>query len=511
MSFDLSLFVSTSSSASASFSPICTADGSQLSVSSVGSICTPSGSVSSAPLNCVSCKHGKHIALPYNSSDTRASVPFDLIHSDVWGPASISTMGGFAYYVVFIDDFSRFIWVYLLQSRSAFYTVYVEFSTMVYTQFSKTIKNFRSDSGGEYISHIFRALLKIHGTQHQLSYPYTPQQNDVVEGKHRHILDTIRAFLLSSSVPRVFWGETILTSVYIINRLPLAILNNSIPFASLYDASPDYSSLRVFSSTCFVLLPERERDKLSARFAMCIFLGYGLQQKEFLCFDPVANKLRISRNVTFWEKVPFYLLPQNTSQSDNSPVGVFDLFLDLFVPLSSFVEQDVGSLPATPLSLEPSLGLALVPPLDSSPPPSSTPPLPVDPSSRYPTRVRQPPAHRHDYECYFSALCSIHEPSSYREASSDPLWQKAIAEELHALTKTRTWDLVSLPPGKSVIGCKWIFKVKTTADGSVDRYKARLVAKGYTQECGIDYEETFTPVARLTSVRLLIALAAVRQ
>ncbi|KAG9457992.1 hypothetical protein H6P81_002500 [Aristolochia fimbriata] len=524
MSSDLSLFISTSSSASSSFSPIYTADGSQLFVSSVGSACTPSGirlsdvlyvpnlslnlisvgqlydlgfhvlftsfgcqvqdptsgkiigtgrkvgrlfeldaldtllspsscysftahsdskfvlwhsrlghvfshtslklvskgvlgSVSSAPLNCVSCKLGKHTTLPYTSSDTHASAPFDLIHSDVWGPAPISTMGGSAYYVVFIDDFSRFVWVYLLQSRSAFYTAYVEFSTMVHTQFSKSIKNFRSDSRGEYVSHQFRALLKSHETQQQLSCPCTPQQNGVVERKHRHILDTTRALLLSSSVPRAFWGEAVLSSVYIINRLPSLVLNNSTPFAVLYGSSPDYYFLRVFGSTCFVLLPERERDKLFARSAMCVFLGYGLQQKGFRCFDPVANKLRISRNVTFWENTPFYSLPKNASQSDDSRVGVFDLFPDCFVSPSSSVEQAVGSLPATPLSHESSLSTALVPPLDSSSPPSSASSLPVAPS---------------------------------REASSDPLWQKAIAEELNALTKTRTWDLVSLPPGTSV-------------------------------------------------------------
>ncbi|KAG9442993.1 hypothetical protein H6P81_018847 [Aristolochia fimbriata] len=573
MSSDLSLFVSTSSPASASFSPICTANGSQLSVSSLcglgfhvlftSSVCqvqdptsgkvlgtgrkvgrlfdlealdtlsrfplnysfTASydsaftlwhsrlghvssrtllklisnghlGSVSSTPLNCVSYKLGKHTVLSFNSSDTRASTPFDLIHSDVWGPAPISTTGGSTYYVVFIDDFSRFVWVYLLQSRSAFYTAYDEFSSMVHTQFSKTIKNFRSDSRGEYVSQKFRALLNSHGTQHQLSCSYTPQQNGIAERKHRHFMETTRALLLSSSVPRVFWGEAVLTSVNIINRLPPPVLNNSTPFASLYGVFPDYLSLRVFGSTCFVLLLERERDKLSARSAMCVFLGYGLQQKGFRCFDPMANKLRISRHVTFWEKIPFFSLPQNKSQSDISPISVFDLFLVLSVPLSFSIEQDAGSLPATPLSPECSLGLELVPHSDSSSPSSSALPLPVDPSSRYPTCVRQPLARLNDYECYFSALCSIHEPTSYREASSYPLWQKAIAEELDALTKTRTWDLVSLPPGKSIVGCKWIFKVKTTADGSIDGYKARLVAKGYTQEYGIDYEETFAPVAR---------------
>ena len=81
-------------------------------------------------------------------------------------------------------------------------------------------------------------------------------------------------------------------------------------------------------------------------------------------------------------------------------------------------------------------------------------------------------------------------------------------EELDALYKNHTWDLVTLPPGKSVVGCKWIYKIKTRSDEFIERYKTRLVAKGFTHEYEIDYEETFTPVARISSVRALLTVAA---
>ncbi|KAL4019198.1 hypothetical protein IC575_022843 [Cucumis melo] len=126
------------------------------------------------------------------------------------------------------------------------------------------------------------------------------------------------------------------------------------------------------------------------------------------------------------------------------------------------------------------------------------------------TRVRETPSHLKEYHC-FSTIMSLVEPSSYKEASTNPLWQQAMDNELQALAKTHTWDYVDLPPGKKPIGCKWIFKIKTHSDGSIERYKARLVAKGYSQEYGIDYEETFAPVARMTSVRSLLAIAAAKQ
>ncbi|XP_062114840.1 uncharacterized mitochondrial protein AtMg00820-like [Humulus lupulus] len=98
--------------------------------------------------------------------------------------------------------------------------------------------------------------------------------------------------------------------------------------------------------------------------------------------------------------------------------------------------------------------------------------------------------------------------SSYKEAILDPLWQQAMAEELSALYKTGTWDIVPLPVGKRAIGSRWIYKIKTKSDGSVERYKARLVTKGFDKEYGMDYEENFAPVSKHTTIRTLIVVAS---
>ena len=112
------------------------------------------------------------------------------------------------------------------------------------------------------------------------------------------------------------------------------------------------------------------------------------------------------------------------------------------------------------------------------------------------------------YASYVLQLSSVSIPSKLQEAVADPRWTKAMAEEMTALEKNATWELVPLPKGKKTVGCRWVFTVKHKADGTIERYKARLVAKGYTQSYGVDYQETFAPVAKLNTVRVLLSLAA---
>ena len=450
------------------------------------------------PFNCLNCKLAKQPALSFSQSISNCDKPFDLVHSDIWGPAPITTVHGYRYYVLFIDDYSRFTWIYFLKHRSELSRTYIEFANMIRTQFSSPIKILRTDNALEYKDSILLSFLSQQGTIVQRSCPHTSQQNGRAERKHRHILDSVRALLLSASCPEKFWGEAALTSVYTINRLPSSVLQNTSPFEKLYGISPDYSKLKVFGSACFVLLHPHEHNKLEPRARLCCFLGYGTEHKGFRCWDPLSNRLRISRHVTFWEHTMFSRL-SSFHTSFSSPQSFFtNTSVDLFPLSEPTLDTELAqSSPAT---------ANLDPPSVSDDVPESPPATPL----RRSTRVREPPPHLTDYHC-FSTIVSLVEPTSYQEASINPVWQKAMDEELQALEKTHTWDYVDLPPGKRPIGCKWIYKIKTHSDGTIERYKARLVAKGYSQEYGIDYEETFAPVARMTSVRSLLAVAAAKQ
>jgi hypothetical protein len=111
---------------------------------------------------------------------------------------------------------------------------------------------------------------------------------------------------------------------------------------------------------------------------------------------------------------------------------------------------------------------------------------------------------------YMAKVVQDVEPICFEDVVGHALWDKAMHEEMIALDANRTWELVPLPEGKKAIGCKWVYKVKHNSDGSINRYKARLVAKGYAQTHGIDYEETFAPIAKMATMRAVIVVAASR-
>jgi transposase InsO family protein len=175
-----------------------------------------------------------------------------------------------------VDDFSRFTWVFLMRNKSETQTLLRQFFHYVHTQFNTKVQKLRSDNGAEFLSLKFFFLEE--GVLFQHSCVYTPQQNGVVERKHRHILKIARALHFQSHLPITFWGECILSAVHIINRLSTLLLHKKTPFEILYNKLPDYSRMRVFGCVAFATIVNPS-SKFSPRATKCILLGYPMGQK----------------------------------------------------------------------------------------------------------------------------------------------------------------------------------------------------------------------------------------
>jgi hypothetical protein len=454
--------------------------------------------------DCSVCKLGKSKTLSFSSHGSRAKKCFDVVHSDVWGISPVISHARYKYFVTFIDDFSRYTWVYFLRSKSEVLSVFQTFVAYVETQFSTGIKILRSDSGGEYMSHEFHDFLHHKGIVSQRSCPYTPQQNGVAERKNRHLLDVVRTLLLESSVPSKFWVEALSTAVYLINRLPSQVLNLDSPYYRLYHQHPSYLNLHTFGCVCFVHLPPHERHKLSAQSVKCAFMGYSISHKGYVCYDLCSNKCRISRNVVFFENQSFF----STHVESLPEISI----LPCFDELSPLTERFKPGMVYT--RRQPTLPLPETDPSSETVPttsPEIDQPSETIPASgpRRSARVSRPPdRYGFSHTSLNTTLSSTSIPTCFSEAVKYECWQKAMDEELRALQDNHTWDVVPCPSNVKAIGCKWVYSVKLRSDGTLDRYKARLVALGNRQEYGVDYEETFAPVAKMTTVRTVISVAA---
>ncbi|KAM1666352.1 hypothetical protein ACFX14_045629 [Malus domestica] len=451
---------------------------------------------------CSDCAVAKNHKLPFHPSSSISTTSLSLLHCDVWGPAPVISACGYQYYLVIVDDYSKYSWFFPLKAKSDVYSTFVVFKTYVENSVGNKIKCLRSDSGGEFTSNKFKSFLQDHGISHQLSCPHTPEQNGCVKRKHRHLVETARTLLVASKVPHLYWVESFSTAVYLINRLPISSLHQS-PWELLFHSVPDYSKLKVFGCSCYPWLKPYVHSKLDGKSTECVFLGYSLQHKGYRCLDPTTQRIYISRHVQFNEnRFPFLSSSSVVvSPGSPSPHSPFDLHFSIPQrpsPVQSTVPstEHVSSSPSSSNSVSPSAA----PPVSHSTAPNTHPMLTRSKAGIFKPKAYSATKHPLPVDVDFV-------PSIYLQASKYAHWRQAMQDEFNALQLTGTWHLVPHSPSQNIVGCKWVFRIKRKPDGTVDRYKARLVAKGFHQKEGVDYQDTFSPVAKPVTIRILLTLA----
>ena len=452
---------------------------------------------------CVSCLRGKQARSPFPKTTLhRATQPLDLVYGDLCGPITPTTPAQKRYVFVLIDDFSRYMWIILLKEKSEAFDKFKHFKAVTELETGATIKTFRTDRGGEFSSHEFNLYCNKNGITRHLTAPYSPQQNGVVERRNRTLLEMTRSILKHMDVPSWLWGEATRHATYLINRIATRSLAGGTPYEALRNKKPNLRHLRVFGCVCHARTETAGRKKLDDRSRVLVHLGTEPGSKAYRLLDPTSKKIVVSRDVVFEEnKKWIWSSNKNDSgSSDGFTIDIRSFDSDEARIGSQDRGDDTENIEVNDNEQEAEEEL-----LDDEEEQTQL---------RRSSRVSSKPAYLDDYVLLAEAegerllMVLNDEPWDYNEAKEHKVWVDACKDEIFSIEKNNTWILVDLPLGVKPIGLKWVFKIKRNADGSISKFKARLVAKGYVQRHGVDYDEVFAPVARIETIRLVIAIAA---
>ena len=210
---------------------------------------------------------------------------------------------GYRYYITFLDACTRYTWICLLKSKAEVNPSFLLFKTQVELQYSTKIKVLQTDCGKEFEA--LKSDLQASDILFRHSCPYTHEQNGLIERKHRHVVETGLSLLAQASMPTCYWDEAFLSAVFLINRMPTAVIDNKAPFEVLNNHAIDYSLLKVFGCQCYPHIRPYNKNKLQYRSLPCVFLGYDVHFKGYKCLA-ASGRIYMVRNVIFNEKVfPF--------------------------------------------------------------------------------------------------------------------------------------------------------------------------------------------------------------
>lgn len=443
---------------------------------------------------CESCKMGKSHRRVFNKVRERAmTVPGEVFHTDVCGPMSVETPGGARYLLIFKDDATSFRYIYFLRHKNDVFEKLKVLDKLIENKFGRVMRVLRSDNGREFRNSAIDKYLEIRGIQRECTAPYTPEQNGRAERDNRTIIESARTMLFAKDLPLSLWAEAANTAVYLMNRSGSSSeQGRKTPYELWMKRKPDLKHLRIFGTEAFVNIPKQMTKKLDMRAKRMILVGYEGESSNYRLYDPATKKVTVSRDVEFKEEIGAMNLPARDEETDDEiklpksgsseyerEEEESDNEDDVFIP----TDEDEAVLEERSVQ-----GVEAVKNRNLRDRAS------IKPPSRYDSNVAE-----------------YHVPFSYEEAmksSKATKWMSAIKEELKAHKENETWKLVERKPNVKTIDSRWVFRIIKDTEGNVVRFKARLCARGFKQKQGIDFMETWAPVVRYDSLRVLLAIVA---
>ena len=439
---------------------------------------------------CGVCAEGKMVEYRNHAAVSKVKAPLDLVHSDLSGPITPASIDGSKYAMIFTDDYSGVAFLYFLRNKADATSATARFLADIAPY--GNIKRLRTDQGGEYTSKDFRELMVKNKIKHEMSAPYSSHQNGTAERSWRTLYEMARCLLLQAGLPKNLWTYALRTASYTRNRC-FSRRANCTPYQLFTGKKPNLKGMHKFGTSCYAY--KQEKKKLDARAELGSFVGYDHCSPAYLVYFSSNHCVRKVRCVEFMD----------TEDED-------DFNLPIIAQGSEKTEE-----PAKTAS-QPSI-TACQPPRTASQPPEGEPTLipsatKDEAAPRYPKRSRKQVSYAEDTtfsddeisatNCvdYFYKVSGV--PNSYKEAvksNEKEKWHSAMEEEMSSLKENETYDLVGRPE-TPVIGGRWVYCKKND-----DTYKARFVAKGFSQIPNVDYHETFSPTARMVSIRALMNIA----
>lgn len=448
---------------------------------------------------CAVCIEGKFTQTRNRDPTNRAKTPLELVNTDLTGPINNESIDGFKYMQSFTDVCTGAVLVYFLKAKSDAVQATEKYLADVAPY--GTVKCIRSDNGTEFTNREFQTLLRKNKIRHETSCPYSPHQNGTAEREGRTLFEMARCKLIDSGLPKSLWHYAIQEAAYTRNRC-FNKHTGTTPYTALTGKKCNLADMHKFGSECYAY--QQDRGKLDSRCDRGFFVGHDKGSPAYLVYYPGKGKVQKHRLVKFVTKTTC----ENETQTQ-------ELGLDPKGGCDKGVETSQPSVPNTDVLTDRPQSASED---DCEKHPRETP----HDSGRYPTRERKAPGYLRDYSledadddstltsvdyCY-RAVCGV--PLTFKEAMTSTesgKWKKAMDEEMGSLEDNQTFTLTKLPEGRKTVGGKWVYSIKGDIDGN-DQYKARFVAKGYSQRAGIDYGETFSPTANLTSIRVVMQKAA---